>query len=202
MRAPCKTAASLSVMSDKKSTRIRVSSSIDELPGEAREKLEQMLTDANNGLTYQDMVEIMAEDGFKLSKSAICRYARRYLRHIRRLQTVQEQTRVLLQYMAENPATDLARQINALIQNGLMWRIVDGQDEIEDMGIEDAIKLSLQAQRAAVYEYRYRDSQVERVQADRQEDETARVEWLRQKLRDDPELLAHFEKAMGGGNDA
>ena len=194
--------ASSSPMSDKKGTRLRVSSSIDELPGEAREKLEQMLTDANNGLTYQDMVEIMAEDGVNVSKSAIGRYARRYLRHIRRMQVVQEQTRVLLQYMAENPATDLARQINALIQNGLMWRIVDGQDEIEDMSIEDAIKLSLQAQRAAVYEYRYRDSQVERVQIDKEEDDAARVEWLRQKLRDNPELLNHFERATGGGKDA
>lgn len=188
-------------MSGKKGTRVRVSSSIDELPAEAREKLEQMLTDANNGLTYQDMVEIMAEDGCKLSKSAISRYARRYLRHIRRMQTVQEQTRVLLQYMAENPATDLARQINALIQNGLMWRIVDGQDEIEDMDIKDAIKLSLQAQRAAVYEYRYRDGQVERVQIDKEENDAERVEWLRQKLRDNPELLEHFEQAMGGGDD-
>lgn len=185
-------------MSDEKGTRLRVSSSIDELPGEARDKLEQMLTDANNGLTYQDMVEIMAEDGHKVSKSAICRYARRYMRHIRRLQTVQEQTRVLLQYMQENPGTDLARQMNALIQNGLMWRIVDGQDEIEDMSIEDAIKLSLQAQRAAVYEYRYRDSQLQRVQAEGQEDEAQRIEWLRQKLRDYPELLEHFEKAIGG----
>lgn len=189
-------------MSDDKGTRVRVSSSIDELPGEAREKLEQMLADANNGLTYQDMVEIMAQEGHKLSKSAICRYARRYMRHIRRLQTVQEQTRMLLQYMQENPATDLARQINALIQNGLMWRIVDGQDEIGDMSIEDAIKLSLQAQRAAVYEYRYRDSQIERVEAEGKDDEKARIDWLRQKLRDYPELLEHFERAVGGEKDA
>lgn len=183
-------------MSDEKITRLRNSSSIGELPTEAREKLETMLTDPSNGLTYQDMVEIMAADGHQLSRSAISRYARRYLRHIQRMQAVQEQTRVLLQYMQENPATDLARQINALIQNGLMWRIVDGQDEIESMSIEDAIKLSIQAQRAAVYEYRYKDSQIERVEVDAREAEAERLTWLRQKLRDNPELLLHFETAI------
>lgn len=189
-------------MPDDKGKRLRVSSSIDELPEEAREKLEAMLTDPGNGLTYQGMVEIMAEDGHTLSKSAISRYARRHLRHIQRLQVVQEQTRVLLQYMQENPATDLARQINALIQNGLMWRIVDGQDEIEAMSIEDAIKYSIQAQRAAVYEYRYKDSQIQRVEVDRRQDEAERLEWLRQQLRDNPDLLQHFEKAVADSKEA
>lgn len=194
-------------MSDEKTARLRTSSSIGELPTEAREKLEAMLTDTANGLTYQDMVDIMAEDGHQLSKSAISRYARKYLRHIHRMQVVQEQTRVLLQYMQENPATDLARQINALIQNGLMWRIVDGQDEIENMSIEDAIKYSIQAQRAAVYEYRYKDSQVQRVEIDQEQAEAERLAWLREKLRDNPDLLHHFERALeqgkpGGGDDA
>lgn len=186
-------------MSDK-TGRIRTSSSIDELPADARGKLEGMLADPNNGLTYQDMVDIMAEDGYELSRAAICRYARRYLRHIRRMQVVQEQTRVMLQYMQENPATDLARQINALIQNGLMWRIVDGQEEIENMDIKDAIKYSIQAQRAAVYEYRYKDSQVERVKAEDKQTDTERLEWLRQTLRDKPDLLAAFEDALKGGD--
>lgn len=163
------------VMSTDKGTRIRNSSSIMELPTEAREKLKTMLVDSGNGLTYQDMVEIMEEDGHKLSRSAISRYARKYLRHIQRMQAVQEQTRVLLQYMQENPATDLARQMNALIQNGLMWRIVDGQEEIDSMDIEDAIKLSIQAQRAAVYEYRYKDSQLQRIVCHRQPGRPARI---------------------------
>ena len=82
------------------------------------------------------------------------------------MQAVQEQTRIMMAYLEEHPSTDLARQINALIQNGLMWRIIDGADDISEMKIEDAIKYSLEAQRASVYEYRYRDSQVERVPPD------------------------------------
>ena len=181
-------------MSDKK--RVRVSSSIDELPAEARERLEAMLADSGNGLTYQDMVEIMAEDGFELSRSSISRYAKRYLRNIRRTQDMMDQTRAIAQYFSDNPTGDVSRQISALIQNGLMWRLVNGQDELEEMDITEAIKLAIQARRAAVYEYRYKDSQVERVKVDDKETEASRLEWLRGALRDKPELLAAFEDAL------
>ena len=202
MKERLPTAVSLYPMSAPKEGRMRTASNIMLLPPEAREKLESMLADLNNGLTYQDMVEIMAEDGHQLSRSAICRHARRYLRHIQRMQMVQEQTRILLQYMEENPGTDLARQINALIQNGLMWRIVDGQDEIGEMDIEDAIKLSIQAQRAAVYEYRYKDAHMQRVETELKEDEEQRLIWLRHAFRDNPEMLSLLERqtseATGG----
>ena len=190
--------ASYCQMSDKRTTRVRVSSSIDELPAEARAKLEAMLSDTGNGLTYQDMVDIMAKDGFELSRAAICRYARRYLRHIRRTQDMLDQTRVFLQYFGDNPTDDVSRQINALIQNGLMWRLVNGQEELDDMDIKDAVKLCIQADRASVYRYRYKDSQIQRVQVDEKETEAERLEWLRSALRDKPELLTAFEDALKG----
>jgi hypothetical protein len=178
-----------------KGAKLRTSSSIDELPTEAREKLEGMMFDMTNGIGYRDMARIMTEDGYPLSKSAIAAYARKKLLYLKRMQAVQEQTRIMMAYLEEHPSTDLARQINALIQNGLMWRIIDGADDISEMKIEDAIKYSLEAQRAAVYEYRYRDSQVERVPLDGEEEER-RVAWLREKLKDNPELLGCFERAL------
>lgn len=168
--------------------RLRNWSTIDELPTEAREKLEGMLTDPTNGLTYNDMVAIMAEDGYALSKSAICRYARRKLAYMQRIQQMQEQTRLLLDYLGDNPGADLARQINGLIQTGLMFKIAEGQDEIEGLSIKDAMKLSIAAQRAAVYEYRYRDQTLQREAKEAGEDDRATVDAIREILRERPEL--------------
>jgi hypothetical protein len=157
-----------------------------------------MLADQSNGLTYQDMVAILADDGYQVSKSAICRYARRYMAHIQRLTKVQEETRILLKYLDDNPGTDLGRQIGTLIENGLMWRILDGREDIENMSIEDAIHYAIAARRASVYEYRYKDQSLTREAQQAQENDAARLEWLRQSLRDNPKMLAALEKELEG----
>lgn len=77
-----------------------------------------------------------------------------------------------------------------------MRRIMDGQDEIDEMSIENAIKYSIQAQRASVYESRYKDNFVTREESDSEQLAAERMEWLRSILRDKPELLEHIQEAI------
>lgn len=182
---------------EKRRERLRVRSSIDELPTEAREHLEELLADVTNGLSYRDMAEIIEEEcGKRLSTSAICRYAKRYMREVKRIDMVMERLRMVSDYAREHNVADVSTYINALVQDGLLRRIMDGQDDIDDMSIEDAIKYSIQAQRAAVYEYRYKDKSLVREETDGEQLAAERMEWLRSVLRDKPELLEHIQEAI------
>lgn len=184
---------------ERRSERLRVRSSIDELPPETREHLEELLSDVTNGLSYRDMSDIIEEEcGKRLSTSAICRYAKRYMREVKRVDMAMERLRMISDYAREHSVADASAYINALIQDGLMRRILDGQDDIDDMSVEDAIKYSIQAQRAAVYEYRYKDKSLVREEADGAQLAAERMEWLRSVLRDKPELLMHIQEAMQG----
>ena len=79
--------------------------------------------------------------------------------------------------------------IMALIQDGLMRRIQEGQEELFNLPIKDAVAMSMQAARTATYVYRYKDQRIEREEIDGAALETERMEWLRQTLRGNPELL-------------
>lgn len=183
--------------------RLRVRSSIDELPDDAREHLEEMLADATNGLSYRDMADIIEDEcGKRLSTSAISRYAKRYMREVKRIDLVMERMRMVSEYAREHSVADASTYINALVQDGLMRRILDGQDDIDDMKIEDAIKYSIQAQRAAVYEYRYKDKSLVQETADGQEIANSHMDWLRSILRDKPDLMRRIEEAMTDGGES
>ena len=182
---------------EKRRERLRVRSSIDELPAASRENLEAMLADTSNGLSYRDMADILEDEcGVRLSTSAIGRYAKRYMRDAKRFDEVMERWRRVADYVREHPAADASMYLNAMIQDGLMRRIMDGQDDIGDMDVADAIKLAIQTQRAAVYEYRYRDQRVVREEADGEAVAAERMEWLRGVLRDKRELLKHSGEAL------
>lgn len=184
-----------------KRKRARVKSSIDQLPAETRERLEGMLSDVNNGMTYRDMADAVEADcGVRLSTSAIQRYAARYNRDAKQLKIVAEQMRQIERYMQEHSPADLSAYIAALIQNGLLRRLQDGQDEIDDLPIKDALKLSIQANRASAYVYRYRDQTIQREAAEDSMTDEEHLNWLRSQLRENPMLLKEImeEGAHGG----
>ena len=184
-----------------KRKRARVKSSIDQLPAETRERLEGMLSDFNNGMTYRDMADAVEADcGVRLSTSAIQRYAARYNRDAKQLRIVAEQMRQIERYMQEHSPADLSAYIAALIQNGLLRRLQDGQDEIDDLPIKDALKLSIQANRASAYVYRYRDQTIQREAVEDGMTDEEHLNWLRSQLRENPMLLKEImEEEVHGG---
>ena len=175
---------------EKRYSRVRVHSSIDDLPAEARENLEAMLADAANGLSYKDMAEAVKEQcGIQLSISAIGRYAKRYIREVRQIDLMMNRMRTVAEYVRQYGTADASACINALIQEGLMRRILDGQEDIAGLDIRDALKYSIQAQRAAVYEHRYVDQCLIREKAEDGTEEQERLNWLRGILRENRDLL-------------
>lgn len=175
---------------EKRYSRVRVHSSIDDLPPKARENLEAMLADATNGLSYKDIAKAVEDQcGIRLSVSAIGRYAKRYIREVRQIDLMMNRMRTVAEYVKQYGTAEAGACINALIQEGLMRRILDGQEDIAGLDIRDALKYSIQAQRAAVYEHRYVDQCVIRQDVDSETQERERMEWLREILRDNQNLL-------------
>ncbi len=188
---------------EKRYSRVRVHSSIDDLPAEARENLEAMLADAANGLSYKDMAEAVKEQcGIQLSISAIGRYAKRYIREVRQIDLMMNRMRTVAEYVRQYGTADASACINALIQEGLMRRILDGQEDIAGLDIRDALKYSIQAQRAAVYEHRYVDQCLIREEAEDGTQEQKYVEWLRGVLRNNPALLEELSGELLKGREA
>ena len=115
-----------------------------------------------------------------------------------------ERMRMVAKYMEDHSPADLSAYVAALIQDGLMRRIQDGAEEIDDIPIESALKLAIQANRASTYTYRYRDQTLERVDMSDAERDEDRMNWLRGLLRNRPELLTPIEEAIrddeSGGN--
>ena len=182
---------------EKRYSRVRVHSSIDDLPPEARENLEAMLADATNGLSYKDMARAVEEQcGIRLSISAIGRYAKRYIREVRQIDLMMNRMRTVAEYVRQYGTAEAGACINALIQEGLMRRILDGQEDIAELDIRDALKYSIQAQRAAVYEHRYVDQRVVREEADGETQEQERMNWLRGILRENRDLLDELTREI------
>ena len=149
-----------------------------------------MLADAANGLSYKDMAEAVKEQcGIQLSISAIGRYAKRYIREVRQIDLMMNRMRTVAEYVRQYGTADASACINALIQEGLMRRILDGQEDIAGLDIRDALKYSIQAQRAAVYEHRYVDQCLIREEAEDGTQEQERLNWLRGILRENRDLL-------------
>ena len=183
-------------MGGSKRSKLRMRSSIDRLPSDARQALEEMIADPYNGLSYADMAEEIEDMcGERLSTSAIGRHAQRYMRDKKRVDIVLERMRIMAEYSQDHALPDVSRFINALIQDGLMRRILDGSEEFAEMDFEAALKYSIQAQRAAVYEYRYKDSSCVQEEIDGTAVADERLHWLRGLMRDKPELMAEIEKS-------
>lgn len=184
--------------------RSRVKSSIDQLPPETRDMLEEMLRDTHNGLTYRDMAdEVEAQCGVRLSISAIQRYAARYSRDAKQMLERSERMQQIARYMQGHSPADLSVYVSALIQDGLLRRLQEGQDEIDDLPIADVLKLGIQANRASAYVCRYRDQTISREEVSQGARDEDRMNWLRGLLRSQPELLSSIERAIQDeGNDA
>lgn len=156
-----------------------------------------MLADATNGLSYKDMARAVEEQcGIRLSISAIGRYAKRYIREVRQIDMMMNRMRTVAEYVRQYGTAEAGACINALIQEGLMRRILDGQEDIAELDIRDALKYSIQAQRAAVYEHRYVDQRVVREETDGETQEQERMNWLRGILRENSDLLDEFTREI------
>ena len=181
---------------------LRRKSSIDQLPREAREKLDDMLADPFNGLTYKDMLAAVEEDcGIALSYSALQRYAKKFHREREQLAFANQELQGIRALLEQQAPADVSAQLLALIQYGLLKRVADGQDDFGELTLPEAVKLTMQALRASTSVYRYRDQTLERCEADGAEMADAHMDWLRRELRNNPALLRELTAETEEGSD-
>lgn len=86
----------------------RKSSTIDKLPVDTKETVDQMLL---SGRPYREIVEFLKENEVQLSQQAVSNYARRFLASVEQLKMSQENMRILMQQMERYPDLDITEAI-------------------------------------------------------------------------------------------
>jgi len=171
----------------------RVRSRVDDLPPDARERLDEMLADRS--YTYQDISDELTGMGAPISKSAIGRYVMRTNREMREINLLVRKNEALLQFMAENPNFDAANASLALLINQLMDRIVESPDELRDIDADKAVGHLIRAVRQATL--------IERLNKDRGKAKADAREAVLNEVRDaltkQPELYERLEQLLLGG---
>lgn len=174
--------------------RRRVRSRVDELPPEARERLDEMLGDRLQ-YTYQDISDELTEAGTPISKSAICRYVMRTSREMREINLLVKQQEALLYWMKDNPNFDAANASLSLLISRLGNRIIQEPEMVEEIDPDKAVGHIIRAVRAA--------TQIEKMQRiESKASEAARdavMEEVRDALMKRPELYDALAALVGGG---
>lgn len=137
-------------MGEKKRTRIRCK--IDALPEELKSKVLEMLMDTSN--TYLDIAQHLNEEGYEISKSAVGRYALRQNAVAKRLSEVQEQTRLLVEAVKQDPDVDYTEASMRMLITSLTEKIATAQEEFDQMDLAEAGRLIVSLSRTKVYKDR------------------------------------------------
>ncbi|MDO4307481.1 MAG: DUF3486 family protein [Eubacteriales bacterium] len=138
-------------MGDKRSKQ-RISSKIDELPGDLRMKVDVMLADTSN--TYEYISQFLKGEGYDISKSSVGRYATRTNNAMQRLLEAQAQTDRLIQVVKENPEADYTEAAILLTMNGLLNKVATAEEEFNEMPLDKAGRLIASLSRTKVYKDR------------------------------------------------
>lgn len=168
----------------------RVRFRVDEYPPEAREALEQMLSDVR--YTYQDIADALTEKGWPITKSSVHRYARRSQAATDRLRAAAEQTRVLIQSIKEGQDVEATEVGSALLLDGLINRLATAEEEFDDMPLDKAGRLLVQLQRSGVYKNRWKAERQKTIDSLRD----GMMAELRGEIQEDDELLDRLSRMV------
>lgn len=139
-------------MADKK--RRRVSGSIDGLPDDVRGQLDAKLINTSN--SYADLVLWLEVEGYKISKSAIGRYAIRSNEAAQRVVETLQRTQMIAQAVEARPDMDYTKAASMVLMDGLMQKVATAEEEFQEMPLDKAGRLITALARNATYEKRVR----------------------------------------------
>lgn len=168
-------------MAKKDSSRTR--SSIDQLPEALRAHVNMRLADVN--ITYADIIEELAAQGYEISKSALGRYAQRIGKAGMRLREATQQAQVLIEFVRENDNVQASELVTTLMLNGLIGKFTTADEEFDEMPLEKAGRLAIQLQRSAVYKERFAAKR----RRDLQDAFEQVIAMLQEGIQDDPALM-------------
>lgn len=168
----------------------RIKARVDEFPEEIRARLDDMLADVNN--SYQEIADTITGLGYKISKSAVHRYAFHHNKAAMRLKEASEQTKALLQFVRENQDVESTDLASAIMIDGLIRRIATADEDFDTMPLDKAGRLLVQLQRSTVYKERWRKDRLAAIEAVEQNVKAR----MRRAVQNDPDLLARLQQLV------
>ncbi|MDP4092585.1 MAG: DUF3486 family protein [Bacillota bacterium] len=170
--------------------RTRVCSKVDELPEEARTKLDQMLAmTGEDYMKYQEISDELSKMGYAISKSSIGRYAIKNNSAIKRLKEARIRTEALLDAVKDNQDIHGTEIATALFVDQLVQRMATAEDDIENLPIEKAAKLMIAIQRSAVYKEKFK---MQFNKGYKQALLEVKAEFIKELKENEPELLTRI----------
>lgn len=105
----------------------RKHSKIDTLPPEMKATVEEMILDGS--ATYADIVEYLKKQGYGISASSVCRYARGYVENLQTLQIAQANFRNMMEELERYPDLDTTEALIRVASQNLMTALASKKDE-------------------------------------------------------------------------
>ena len=132
----------------------RINSTIDKLPADVKQQVDEMLLDVAN--TYLDISEWLKAEGYEISKSAVGRYAIRAREASERVADTLRRTQAIAQAVEQHPDLDYTKAASMVLMDGLMQKVTTAEEEFQEMPLEKAGRLIAALSRNATYEKRVR----------------------------------------------
>lgn len=109
----------------------------EELPDELLEAVNQKLV---AGKTYREITEMIKQEGYEISKSAVGRYGKDFLSRLERLKVVKDQAKTIVEESADRPATEMYEAASQLAMDLIMETLMKA-DAGKELKEADLIKL-------------------------------------------------------------
>ena len=172
----------------------RTTPRVDELPQEAREAIDRMLTEED--CSYQRIAEALGKAGFFITKGAVGRHEAGKAADERMEKLLDKQLDALNRWMEKQSGFDAAGAALALVIGKLGRRIGNSGEMFADLPADKAAAGLIQAARAAV---QYEKTAGERKKL-RAEARAEALKELREALKREPELWERIEELVAEGS--
>ena len=172
----------------------RTAPRVDELPQEAREAIDRMLTEGD--CTYQRITEALEKEGFFITKGAVGRHEAGKAANERMEKLMDRQLDALNRWMEKQSGFDAVGAALALVIGKLGRRIGNSGEMFADLPADKAAAGLIQAARAAV---QYEKTAGERKKL-RAEARAEALKELREALKREPELWERIEELVAEGS--
>lgn len=169
----------------------RVPSTISKLPPEIRERVDDMLTDCRN--TYRDIEDWLQDQGYTVSHSAIGRYGQRQRKAAERTLAMLEQTRTIVDAVAQYPDMDYSKAARVLLLDAATQRLASTDpEEMDELPLDKIGKIVADLSRVEAAEQS--SKRAYKSKAERALD--AMEAQLMDSIKQDPELSARLHEVL------
>lgn len=119
------------------------------LPPALREQVERKIMERER---YGGISDWLLAQGYEISKSAVCDYARDIGKAAQRIADDLAKTKAILDYIKQNPDVDAAKAAQTLMTSGLFQRLSTAEDEFLELPLDKAMRLVASIRRVDIAE--------------------------------------------------